>query len=281
MAKMKEVNNKYELPKWFDINNYKKLKPLTETELITVFRTRWWWLRFCSEENGFTGYELDKNIHWAKVKGGHVESSEKEVIYFKESVNYKGCLGGDIVTGLELENVLFSLECMIKRKFIKLNTEVRDMDDYSKRMFNHKFGGSDFNMTFKDIGFMWNKDRVWLDMNLANYTDRELSRAVELFLPVWRKQMEIPEPKIKISTPRQIEKLLEYQIIPWMDLKLWEAETKSHIKTSVIAGALFPDHDIGSEELVGKGKIIEFFKTITDQKFRWENELEAFKEINT
>lgn len=53
----------------------------------------------------------------------------------------------------------------------------------------------------------------------------------------------------KKPTEVNLRKLVDYKVLPYLDLKLWEEVNKKKIKKSVLCAALFPNGEKGDAEL--------------------------------
>lgn len=63
-----------------------------------------------------------------------------------------------------------------------------------------------------------------------------------------------------------LSRLVEYRVLPYLDLKIWENESGAHIPNRVVADAIFPDSERRGEEDVRK-TISKF----ADEVLGWNN----------
>jgi hypothetical protein len=80
------------------------------------------------------------------------------------------------------------------------------------------------------------KNNVPVSIDLSG-TDKDIKRDFDLFLKDARALTNIPNQKLHI-TPYDIERLQDYNILPYMDLKIWERITNSQIPARIILSAL-------------------------------------------
>jgi hypothetical protein len=84
-----------------------------------------------------------------------------------------------------------------------------------------------------------------------NLPDTEIIEQFKEFLPLYRQKLGI-EPLKKRPTEANLNKLYEYRILPYLDLRIWELENDVQIKRSVLATALYPDGAIGESGILKK-----------------------------
>ncbi|WP_254797826.1 DUF6387 family protein [Enterobacter sp. JMULE2] len=85
-------------------------------------------------------------------------------------------------------------------------------------------------------------DNVAITIDLDN-RDEILIDTFSKLLPLWRRELNIPEPSKPVTGGWESirKKIIEYKIIPMIDLLSWERTTKNRISLGVLAVALFPD----------------------------------------
>ena len=116
-------------------------------------------------------------------------------------------------------------------------------------------------------------DHVLCNVDLAGFSDAELVDHFQKSLVEWRELLGVPDPERKVSTPRVIGKLIEFKIIPLLDLFIWEIENDVKIKKSTLSILLFPDGGSGETLLEsGKGKIMRFLNKVMAPNFDFKDE---------
>lgn len=108
-------------------------------------------------------------------------------------------------------------------------------------------------------------DKVTVEIDLKNHTDREITTQLISLLKSWRGQLSIPEPSgIKIKRSDHYLNLLKYQIIPLIDLKRWEKITGINIEDRVIINLLYPNNF----ELDFSRTVMDFYNHIINGNYR-------------
>jgi hypothetical protein len=108
-------------------------------------------------------------------------------------------------------------------------------------------------------------EKVTVEIDLKNHTDREITTQLINLLKPWRDQLGIPEPDgIKIKRSDHYLNLLKYQIIPLIDLKRWEKITGNSIEDEVISILLYTnDSDVDFSRTV-----MGFYNNIIENNYR-------------
>lgn len=88
-----------------------------------------------------------------------------------------------------------------------------------------------------------NKGLMLVQINLAETSSEEIINHLKVMLPEWKKQLEAPAPEVRsfrfgVST---IRKILEYNIIPIMDLLYWAQGEDVRIGMPQLTSFLYPD----------------------------------------
>lgn len=84
---------------------------------------------------------------------------------------------------------------------------------------------------------------AYIDIDLAMATDDEIVRQIKLFLPKWRKTLNVPPPNSSKPTPTLFSKIVPYRIIPYLDLVIWSSLYDYHITHELFSNTLFPDKE--------------------------------------
>lgn len=118
---------------------------------------------------------------------------------------------------------------------------------------------------FFDVGGICDGAAIYL--NLEGYSNKEILNSVEALLPKWREQLNIPEPlNVSFAKNADIKKILDYKIIPLIDLMIWCEINDREITHSVYAGTLFPSFNRGDTEF--KQTILPFLNKIISDDYR-------------
>ncbi|CDH23231.1 DUF6387 family protein [Xenorhabdus bovienii] len=86
---------------------------------------------------------------------------------------------------------------------------------------------------------------IQLDLDVD---DSLIIDSVKRLLPIWRKDLGIEPLEKPISSSWEVlrNKILNYKIIPLLDLLIWEKKTKNKITNGVLAVTLYPDGEFDS-----------------------------------
>ena len=105
---------------------------------------------------------------------------------------------------------------------------------------------ADINMTMKSYGidrYSHGYNDFYSSLDLANATDTEILEQMKILLPMWRKELDIPEPAKRAVTPSLFKKAASYRIIPYLDIKIWSALFGIKFTHQQYADILFPDNE--------------------------------------
>ncbi len=110
----------------------------------------------------------------------------------------------------------------------------------------------------KSVSLCSKDGRVDLSVSLDNYTDTEILSELADLLPMWRKQLDQPEPNKKLNeTTRRkrhsgesiIKGLIEYRIIPMLDLILWAGLNGFEYTAEQLSRELYPNELISDKQV--------------------------------
>jgi hypothetical protein len=111
------------------------------------------------------------------------------------------------------------------------------------------------------------KGRMFTAINLESFTDKEILEELTKCLPEWRKVQGVEENNyIQLSKPSHKSKIIEYRMIPYMDLSISALLNDITIPHRVMVAALFPNESKG--ELEFRQTIIPFYKKLLDSDYR-------------
>jgi hypothetical protein len=112
-----------------------------------------------------------------------------------------------------------------------------------------------------------NPSEIYCSVNIKNFTDKELHEAFAKSITEWRANSGIyAREDILLSKPSHRQKILDYKLIPYLDLKNCEYILGLKIPHSVMASMLFPYGEKG--ELEFRQSILPFYKKIIDTDYR-------------
>lgn len=232
---------------WFDLNNYNFINKLTLSEFIQELEWREFLYRNVNEDSLFFGDEYE--IKYQRIFSGDPNleipnEEEKEISEFIESVNAQGptlrnmygelpkipsSLGVSPITFTELSMYGYSAidQGFFKRDeeyfYIKPEAMLASVTGNLKECFTNM---------------------VLLSVNLDDATDEEILVSMRKLLPLWRKQLELPEnayvapKKIGLKT---LQKLITNRVLPILDLLIWERRFEKVVTNPMIGVLVFND----------------------------------------
>ena len=291
--KKHRLKSSKDLPGWFDIGNY--LTKCMQRNQLQQFRYRHWLssgVELLSKSDevlppyDMAHYEnnvLSDEIGWAKICDGKPLLSEGDVTYY-EPTRYqklrnpkKSITNVEAISGITANSALsvpWNLESM----------GAIEIEEKQNGCFGVDYSVScetdaDLNyICYKEhnlSGILGLDEAIWLSVDLSNYTDKELVHIFKEFLPIWRSELDIPEPQNILGKDSEQKKLFEYRVIPLIDLLIWSNLNAISIPNRIMAVALFPDGEKGEIEFLQT--ILPFVKKVLDIKYRWLSELDESK----
>tara|TARA_R110000751_G_scaffold307192_2_gene427676 strand:- start:3729 stop:4529 length:801 start_codon:yes stop_codon:yes gene_type:complete len=253
---LKRIKSRKEIP-WFDINNYDYIREIDDVALLeeVIMRT----CMYDQAAKGSISESYDSFI-WSEILNGQPNT---ELSFCNESSETKtserSVLKLQKLKVLSSNEAVFPIPCnMLEHCYLKLKDKEQKLLTKNHEQEIIKFSYSDF---MCDSSIICN-------IGLDNYTDDEILIALKHHLPLWRKDLNISEPKKRFIKPAEIEKIRDYRIIPFLDLMIWERDTDVTISKSVMATCVFPDGEIGEVDLANRnGKVNNLLDIILSEDF--------------
>ncbi|WP_257468376.1 DUF6387 family protein [Providencia rettgeri] len=266
------IKNKNNLPKDFNLKNYDSLHLLSDRDL---FRQLYW----RSEDLDFdTEKKLTDYPEYGLVKGqnypinnslgdpfnelqGDDSFLKKENEYIKkEKLKILNMSYLDGVKPLTRFDILFLNKLDASDGYCKDKPIALD-EGYIKELLD-KDDGSFWSVMREPINKINDlEEQVMISLDLT-CRDEYLIENITNLLPIWRKELNLPEPKRPISGDWNSvrKKILEYKIIPLIDLKSWAKATGNSITNGVLTVSLFPDGE--KDSIVFSQTIIPFLNNV-------------------
>ncbi len=97
-----------------------------------------------------------------------------------------------------------------------------------------------------------NESRVYTHFDLENSSDEEIIGSLRALLPVWRKEYGIKGRKQEAFGLGKILKLVDYRILPMIDLLMWAKLNDVSLSNTILSRVLYPkltDEVRGDEQL--------------------------------
>ncbi|MBA0171239.1 DUF6387 family protein [Pectobacterium versatile] len=232
---------------WFDINNYEFVYELTLIDLI-------------------------KELEWRDFLFRNL-SSDYDIFDHEYEIKYERIFSGDpnidVLNQEEIENE--ELIHAIQEQAPSLRNEYGELPSLPARDGVHPITFTELSMycfTSIEQGFFKRDDEytyikanamlasvtgniedclstsVLTSINLDDATDEEIIANISQLLPLWRKQLSLPEQEHiaqKRVGVKTLKKLVSNRVIPILDLLLWGAKTGKDITNPMISLLVFGD----------------------------------------
>lgn len=245
------------IPSWFDIKNYKELNMLNEGLLLYQLEFRIELInsyKFHADIDDKAPSAIEEYLYnaelrrWISIVSGHPivehnwedeinEEEEKislsdskqhnlseEEISLRQAIENWSDYEKKNVTRLPSAMAFSGLNTL---SLVNLKEKLR-----KKEILNGKYplNGikdahflADINLVLRETSEIIEEvSPVYLLLRLEKCTDKEIISELKKLLPLWRTQLAIPEPKKKFATPSLIKKIKPYNIIPYLDLLIWQ-----------------------------------------------------------
>lgn len=264
---MKRIKSKKEIT-WFDINNYDYINDLDDVALLEeVFIRTIIYQRAAKERIA----KSDISFIWSEILNGQPDT-HKSFSNEPEDQTAPGFLEVERQQLKELSSneAISCISCSMLDYYhsrLKEKENKQELSGKDNEQEIIKFSYSDF----------MDDSSVICCIGLDKYTNDEILIALKRHLPLWRKDLDISEPKKRFVRPAEIEKIKGYRIIPFLDLMIWERDMSVTITKSVIASCVFPDGEVGEVDLASRnGKINNLLNVILKEDFSIQKITEDF-----
>lgn len=274
--KVIEIKSTKELPSWFSISKYSQLKKLDEEQVINQLRGRILILQdpnFSNLDirNGRSGDLLQDHLNWNDIKeSGLINYNSSDIPTLPSS--RKPLKYDRLPDGKSIEHIT-TLGAITHGKISKLIYERYLGDnffDFSLRSFDIE--KKNIELKIDENNLLETNEILSPKVNLAihlNYPDNLILEELSSLLSIYREKLNIQEPtstfnKLKVS------KIINYRLLPYIDLKLWEKSYNVSITYSVFAAALFPDGYRGQDFI--RTSLQDLFTAVSAENFfsEWE-----------
>lgn len=263
---MAAITSTKDIP-WFKLSNYDFLQDLSTESLegqllLHLEYLEWTKGRLCelgslggqlwdglSENDSLSGVNPRMDKQWVQISKGNPYLKSKAGFNENEWKNF--LYSSDAISGQNVFTASFNGMLLEREKIKPLvnNINSGDVDLFLREHFS----------------ILPKAEKVTVEIDLKNHTDREILIQLTNLLGAWREQLDIPEPNgITFKRKDHYLKLLSYQIIPLIDIKRWEALTGNIIEERVIINLLYPDNfklDYGRT-------VLGFYNDIISNNFR-------------
>lgn len=227
--KLNEINK--ELQIWFKVESYADVEKLSLREFHKEFQVR---------KNIFEGmdfFEGDDPIFKRILDGVPLVSS----ILDKNELSDHSNSHIQQVTFKQIDSLKRALEIFSPDSFINGTDELKK-----------EIKSQPLTVSMRDVIKRNDESRVFISFDIEASSDEEVLNSLKVMLPVWRKEYQIKESKLEKFGLAKIFKLVDYRILPMMDLLLWAKFKKISLTNTVLSRVLYPkliDEIRGEEQL--------------------------------
>lgn len=247
---IKKINSKKDLPKSFDLKKYDALESLSDKDL---FRQLYWRsdsLDVVSAEFPDYGMEVGAEHPIHNNLGDPFKEIKPSEWFAEKQVEYNNKVKPDLLKLSYGDGIK-----PLMRYELTLLSKMESRRGYLK--------GKPISVNDEDVGNLFSEDNgtfwavmrepvnllsdamedMMITVDLKNCRDADLINSFRELLPMWRAELRLPEPPKPVSGGWDSlrRKILDYKIIPLIDLLSWEKASNSKISLGVLNVALFPD----------------------------------------
>ncbi|MDE9519812.1 DUF6387 family protein [Xenorhabdus bovienii] len=245
------INKKSDLPKWFNIENYKYMKELKDDEIFYLILCRLNDLVAKSfyddnyfERNPYCGIEsIEFNLREKTSKGKYELSSSSSI------------------TPVSIANLNG-----FKEELLDIGIDMQDRNIKRNHISTYKQDNSPL--------AYW--DGVVCSIHLLNYQDETIIEQLRGLLKKWRKELDIEESLPLINNSWEVikSKIINYNIFAFFDLQLWQFATGNSITGGVLSVTLYPEGEYDSTQ------ITQTIKPFSEKLFTYETLEKIEREIS-
>lgn len=267
LANIEQVRSTKDLPEWFKLEKYEQFSLDNEVDLLWQLRYR----TFLYREVTDSSWRNDR------VRRDTTSRQWKELcLYTRED---KG-LAELYSNGMYLYYKQF--EEKTGRKTLPQHSHVRPLSPMEIRSFHKKTKHASNLIDSENRLETWGLEALRsydaefgsgnaINIKLAlRAPDSVLLDEIRVLLPVYRKILNQPEPELTFKKTDP-QKIIDYRVIPIIDLYIWGLIERKKVPNSVIAAAIFQYGEKGDYEL--RKTIAPFIDRITSSYFTYEWEM--------
>ncbi|EXU75353.1 DUF6387 family protein [Erwinia mallotivora] len=253
---MKTVEIYTEIQKWFNYDNYLEIEFCTLKAFHKEFQVR----KSILDSIEFFG---EGDVYFERILAGKpVISKEIDINnHLTESQTHIRQ-----VTFAHIENLKRSLEMLSQESFNKgsgkLKKEVKELP---------------IAMSMRSVVIGKNESRVYTFFDLESSSDDEIIGSLRTLLPVWRKEYGITGKKQEVFGLGRIIKLVDYRIIPMMDLLMWAKLKDIPLSNTILSRVLYPKL---TDEVRGEEQIKDTDRPIAEKALSGETSKNIENYIN-
>lgn len=256
----KKIKSKRDLPKEFDLKKYEKLNSLSDKDLFRQIYWRMEWKdKHWSDELASYFLEYGCNLplfdhdpfgeiknersddYYDQFKGGR-EFVERYESHSKNKNKLSTGYGIGVLSRLEVMHISKDVDHIGERKGKPFSIPDEEIDELLKEdITNH---GKLMSYASDPVNLVMDNLELYLSINLS-VPDEILISDMKSLLPKWREELGVEADEIQINNTWSVirKKIIEYNVLPYIDLHLWANIKGVSIPGGVLAVSLFPDGD--------------------------------------
>ncbi|MBL0880397.1 DUF6387 family protein [Serratia ureilytica] len=261
---MKRINSKKDLPKEFDLEKYECLSSLSDKDLFRQLNSR----KYPFDDSLDKNWDVELSTYYLKHGGAlpiQYDCSDPFEEYDVEMPDeYYEFNGGKEFLNKYQENIdksrrlsngygigglrRYTVMCLAREndEFGERKGKSLIIDDDEAKEILHS-GDENHGLLMArmtDSVNMISNHELYLEVDLDTPDDL-LVEDFKRLLPIWRSELGLDSVDVKINNAWEVvrKKVLEYRVIPFLDLTIWANINKFTIPHGVMAVALFPDGD--------------------------------------
>jgi len=263
---MKKVSSTRDLPKEFNLNKYDNLNTMADKDLFRQINLRC--EAYHDSKNIHDKWDYDCTTYYMEL-GGSVPLSFEEGDPFKEIKldeppdNYEWMKGGKEFYNKYMENCKKSLKVTtgygigyLSREILMYLSVMNDVvgerkglpivindDEFHhilEQQSNPEIDGLLRARLNDSVTILIDDERLYLSIDVST-PDELLISEFKRLIPIWRKELKI-EKSLSVNSSWNVvrKKVIDYKVIPYIDLIIWANANKISIPNGIMAVALFP-----------------------------------------
>lgn len=256
----KRIKSKRDLPKEFDLKKYEKLSSLSDKDL---FRQIYWRMEWKEKTwaDELASYFLEhgcnlplfdhdpfgeiknepSDAYYEQFKGGK-EFVDKYQSHTKNKKRLSTGYGIGVLSRLEVMHFSKDVDHKGDRKGKPFDISDEEVNELLKEdITNH---GKLMSYASDPVSLIMEGIALYLSVDLS-VPDEILLSDMKALLPKWRDELGVEAEEIQINNTWSVirKKIIEYNVLPYIDLHLWSNIKGVSIPGGVLAVSLFPDGD--------------------------------------
>lgn len=243
---------------WFKLENYNFIDSITIDQLLREFETR----LFCYDLYDVDEY-AESTIYSALYSDPYINRNDNTIS--SDNSNFNSLSSKIMPFPDDCSLVPLNLHGFTKLAQLFLDEKILTSDIKNKLHYpKHEIFTHISKMTQGDNTSIF---PLIIGCNIATYSDEEILKSMEKFLPIWRESLKVKEPKMpKVNIGIQsLKKIVSYRTLPMIDILLWCNVNSYTISDTLLSFLVFKDEF--KDSYVIKDTIKPFTENIFTDKY--------------